>query len=71
MSHQSRLLPAEQPKHSHILFSVIKISTQEEADIYITIFSILHSFLVLDIDALFEKSRTPLNHFLHVPIQER
>ena len=44
-------------KYAHFILSLIKTNTQEESDIYISSVSNPHSFIMLDIEYLFEKSR--------------
>ena len=56
-------------KNDHRLLSIIKAYDEEEADIYIPSISTPHSFIVLDIDDLFEKSIPSLNNFLSFPLQ--
>ena len=47
-------------KYPHRLLLVIKKSTQEEYNIYIYSVSTLHSFIMLGIDELFHKIKTPI-----------
>ena len=58
-------------KYYHWLLALIKTTTQEEDYIYITSVFNPHSFIMLYIEDLFEKSRPSFRHILFVPLQTR
>ena len=58
-------------KYAHFILSLIKSNTQEESDIYISSVSNPHSFIMLDIEYLFEKSRPSFNHIPYVTLHTR
>ena len=50
-------------KYAHCIITLIKTSTQEETAIYISIVSNLHSFIMFDIEDLFDKIKTIIQEY--------